>query len=70
MEVAILIDSHRLVGIGVDNRLGLVAQIDTHATGLGLDIDEGDVVFGEHRMGYTTHLNLEGPLIDFRYTSS
>ena len=47
MQVAVLIDGRGLVGVGVDNRLGLVREVYADAAALGLDVDERDVVLGE-----------------------
>ena len=62
MDVAVLIDRNRL-GWADDGRLRLIGQIYADTTALGLHIDEGYMVLGEHRMGNAADLNLYGILV-------
>ena len=64
MQVAILIHGDRFRRAGADDRLGLVAQIDADTAIFGLDVDERDVVLGQHRMRRTTHLDLDRAVVD------
>ena len=65
VQIAIFVYRHRLVGADAELALGLIGQVDTLATVFGLEIYEGDMMLGEHRMSHATDLHLEAAVVKF-----
>ena len=59
MQIAILIHGHNLLATHADLSLGLILQIDTDSSALGLDINKYDVMLLGHGVRNATHLDLE-----------
>ena len=64
VKVAILIHGNRTRRAGADDGLGLIAQIDTDTAILRLDIDECDVVLGQHRVRHATHFDFDRAVVN------
>jgi hypothetical protein len=65
VQIAILIYRYRLIGTNAELTLRLVGQIDTLTAMLGLEIYEGDMVLGQHRVCHATYLNLDLAIVEF-----
>ena len=59
VQIAILIHGHDLLVADAHLCLGLILQIDTDSSSLGLDVDKYDMVLLGHGVRNATHLDLE-----------
>ena len=64
MQITILVNGLWLAIASADYRFGLVGQVYSYTTRLGLDIDKDNMVFGEHRVSLATNLNLDSTIVD------
>ena len=64
VQITILVNGLWLAIASADYRFGLVGQVHSDTTRLGLDIDKDNVVFREHRVSLATNFNLDSTVVN------
>jgi hypothetical protein len=64
VEVAVLVDCEGLATTGANLCHGFILEVDADATILKLNIHEGDVVFGKHRVLHAAHFDADFAVVN------
>ena len=67
MKVAILVDCNGTVCADAECGLRFFVEIDDLSAVFGLNVDEGNVVFGCHRVGYASDFDLDSAIVNSCY---